>query len=92
MDGDPGEGIYRAMLEENGMPKLGASASTLGIRKGKDIVPDPSGVVHRPSFQPRQPNGLSCVPRISDLPRFALPVAWGGRNKNLVVWMIDAAD
>ncbi len=28
------EGIFRAMVEENGMPKLGITATTLGIRKG----------------------------------------------------------
>jgi hypothetical protein len=62
------------------------------FEKGKDILLGPTGMVHRPNFQPKEPNGLSCVPRISDLPRFALPVEWGGKSKQLVVWMIEAAD
>jgi hypothetical protein len=92
MEDELGEGIYRAMVEENGMPKLGASATTLGIRRGIDIVPDPSGMVQRPLFQPGAPNGLSCSPTIQSLPAFALPVAWGGRNAKTAVWRIEQAD
>jgi hypothetical protein len=87
-----GEGIYRIMFEENGMPKLGSSATSLGIRKHKDIVPDSAGIVYRPSFQSGAPNGLSCAPTIHDLPRFALPVEWGGRNKKTKIWRIEEAD
>ena len=76
MDDDLGEVIYRAMLEENGMPKLENAATTLGIRKGKDIIPDPADMVHLPNFQPSEPNGLSCGSSIKDLPRFALPIAF----------------
>jgi hypothetical protein len=89
---DPGEGIYRAMVEENGMPRLGASAETLGIRRDKDIVPDQFGLVHRPNFQPGETNGLSCAPTIQDLPAFVRPRSWGGRNKRTVAWQIEAAD
>jgi hypothetical protein len=93
MADDPGEGIYRAMIEgADGMPVLGTSAETLGIRKDKDIIPDPSGMVHRPSFTPGDANGLSCAPTIQDLPRFALPRNWGGRNKRTVIWRIEATD
>jgi hypothetical protein len=49
-------------------------------------------MVSRPSFQPGKANGLSCAPTIQDLPDFALPRAWGGRNPRTVVWRIDAAD
>jgi hypothetical protein len=80
------------MTEENGMPKLGQSATTLGIRTGKDIVPDNMGMVHRPNFDPGMANGLSCAPSIGDLPRFVLPVSWGGLNKHTVVWKIAVAD
>src|SRR6266849_1322457 len=83
------EVIYRAMVEENGMPKLGITATSLGIRKGQDIVPDSGGMVHRPVFQPGAPNGLSCSPTIQSLPRFALPVEWGGLNKRTSVWKIE---
>lgn len=93
MEGDPGEGIYRAMEEEeDGMPRLGTTALRLGVRKGIDIVADPADMVYRPSFLPGEPNGLSCSPSIQDLPRFALPVEWGGSNKKSVVWRIEASD
>jgi hypothetical protein len=92
VEGDPGEGIYRAMVEENQMPKLGTSATTLGIRRGVDIVPDQADFVHRPNFQPSHPNGLSCSPTIQSLPEFALPVAWGGLNPKTVVWKIELSD
>lgn len=92
MEGGVGEGIYRAMIEENGMPRLDASATALGIGKGKDIVPDQADRVHRPTFQPRGKNGLSCSRTIASLPGFALPVEWGGSNRKTVVWCIDEAD
>jgi hypothetical protein len=93
MASDPGEGIYRAMIEDDdGMPLLGPKAETLGIRRNKDIIPDPSGMVHRPNFQPGEANGLSCAPTIGDLPLFALPQNWGGRNRRTVIWRIDAAE
>jgi hypothetical protein len=92
MDGDDGEGIYRAMIEENGMPRFAASATALGIRKGKDIVADQADRVHRPAFRPQGKNGLSCSRTITSLPSFALPVEWGGSNPRTVVWRIDEAD
>jgi hypothetical protein len=93
MGADPGEGIYRAMLEDDdGMPLVGLTAVKLGVRKGIDIVPDQTGMVHRPSFQPGEPNGLSCSPTIQDLPAFALPVEWGGTNPKTVVWRIEASN
>ena len=92
MQDEPGEGIYRAMMEENGMPRLAASATSLGIRKGKDIVADQVDRVHRPAFQPRGKNGLSCSRTIESLPGFALPVEWGGSNAKTVVWRINKAD
>jgi hypothetical protein len=85
-------GVYRAMNEDNGLPKLGATATSLGIRRGKDIVPDQAGSVYRPAFKPRQPNGLSCSPSIQDLPRFALPIECGGINNNTAVWLLDPID
>jgi hypothetical protein len=85
-------GIYRAMAEEGGMPQLGSSASTLGIRRGRDITADQAGVVNRPAFKPGGRNGLSCAPTIGALPRFALPLAWGGQNHKTVVWKIEESD
>src|SRR5438105_5766434 len=84
------EAIYRAMIEENGMPKLGATATSLGIRRAKDIAPDRKGMVRRPAFQPGAANGLSCAPLVQLLPRFALPTAWGGVNQRTSVWMIES--
>src|SRR5262245_54306606 len=92
MDSEPGKSIYRAMVEKNGMPQLGSSASKLGIRRNKDIVPDQAGMVHRPAFRPREKNGLSCSRSIASLPLFALPVGWGGRNYKTVVWRIEEGD
>lgn len=93
MADDPGEGTYRAMVEgDDGMPVLGTNAETLGIRRNKDIIPDSSGMVHRPNFRPGKLNGLSCAPTIQDLPHFALPRSWGGTNKRTVIWRIAAAD
>jgi hypothetical protein len=91
-DGGPEEGIYRAMAEDRGMPRLGASATSLGIRKDKDIVPDQAGLVHRPTFHPGGANGLSCAPDVQLLPRFALPVEWGGLNRHTRVWRIAESD
>ena len=72
MADDPGEGIYRAMVEDDdGMPKLGPIAIKLGIRRGRDIVPDAAGLVHRPAFRHDEANGLLCVPTISELPLLA---------------------
>jgi len=84
-----GEGIFRAMVEENGMPKLGTTATTLGIRKGVDIITNQNGMVDRPTFQPGQANGLSCSPTIQSLPLFALPMEWGGLSKKTAVWRIE---
>jgi hypothetical protein len=88
MEVDSAEGIYRAMMEEIGIPKLPASAISLGIRKDKDIVPDKAGLAHRPTFQAGRENGISWVPNIQSLPRFSLPVEWGGRNQRTAVWRI----
>lgn len=87
-----GEGIYRAMEEENGMPRLGAAAVRLGVRKWKDIIPDWQDMVSRPAFLPGYPNGLSCAPVIAALPSFALPVAWGGANRRTFIWQIALTD
>jgi len=93
MEGDPGEGIYRAMIEDvDGMPVLGLAAVKLGVRPGIDIIPDQNGLVYLPSFRPDDPNGLSCSPTIGDLPVFGLPVEWGGSNTRTAVWRIEAAD
>jgi hypothetical protein len=93
MADDPGEGIYRAMIEdEDELPILGLTALKLGVRRGVDIIADQAGMVCRPAFRPDEANGLSCSPTIADLPRFALPVAWGGTNAKAVVWRIEAAD
>src|SRR5437899_2942044 len=93
MADDPGEGIYRAMLEDDdGLPVLGTSAEKLGVRRNKDIIADSTGAVQRPSFQPRGANGLSCAPTVQDLPHFALPRSWGGGNSRTVIWRIDPKD
>lgn len=80
------------MEEESGLPKLGTTATKLGIRLGVDIEVDARGDVHLPKLVPGKANGLSCAPDIANLPRFALPIAHGGRNKRTTVWRIQSAD
>ncbi len=93
MEDDPGEGIYRAMIEDtDGMPMLGLTALKLGVRIGIDTIADQTGMVYRPAFRPDEPNGLSCSPTIPDLPAFALPVEWAGTNRKTVVWRIEASE
>ena len=82
------EWIFRAMIEEKGQPRLGATALTLGIRQGHDIEVDAKSTVHRPSYQPGGKNGLSCAPAVGLLPPFALPIRFGGRNKKTEVWKL----
>ena len=84
--------VFRAMVEDNGLPKLGTTATTLGIRKGKDIVVDNNDFVHRPAFLPGEANGLSCAPDPSELPPFVRPISFGGANKKTKVWAIHVDD
>lgn len=92
-ESDGEEGIYRATVEdEDGLPVLGLTAMKLGVRRNVDIVLDQQGWVHRPLFRPGDPNGLSCTPTIHDLPRFALPISWGGLNPRTVVWRIELSE
>lgn len=80
------------MREENGRPKLGHSASTLGIRKGIDIEVDPDDRVHPLAVVSRGKNGMSCSPAIRLLPQFILPAKWGGTNPKTEVWEIAEPD
>lgn len=80
--------LYRAMAEEKGSPRLGVSATTLGVRIGKDIEVDESGDVSRPDFSRGAHNGMSCAPMIGDLPEFAIPTSWGGSNDRTSIWRI----
>lgn len=84
--------LYRAMAEDRRVPKLGSSATTLGVRKGKDIEVDALGDVRRPDFSSGACNGMSCSPTIEDLPDFAIPVAWGGSNDRTRIWRIRLSD
>lgn len=76
------------MIEKDGLPRVGPSATKLGVRKDKDIETDDDGNVHRPNFQHGHKNGMSCSPSIAHLPAFALPVEWGGGNERTRVWRI----
>ncbi len=84
--------IYRAMIEDNGSPKLGSTATTLGVRQGKDIEVDEDGNVHPTDFAPHGKNGVSCSPVLDQLPPFALPGKWGGSHKKTEVWKINVKD
>jgi hypothetical protein len=91
-DAPKDEWIYRAMYDDKGKPKLGSSASTLGIRPGVDIEVDANGMVHRPTFRPKQKNGLSCAPSVQEVPYFARPIRFGGGNNKTDVWRISKSD
>lgn len=80
------------MLEDNGRPKLGQTATTLGIRERYDIETDSLGMVHPSAFTPGGKNGLSCAPEIHYLPPFALPIEWGGRHQHTKVWKLRKTD
>lgn len=86
------QSIYRAMVEDEGRPKLGSTATTLGVRKGKDIEVDSDGDVHPPDFSKGGKNGVSCSPTIEQLPPFALPLRHGGSHKKTEVWKIKIED
>jgi hypothetical protein len=76
------------MIVEAGRPKLGTSATKLGVRRGVDIEVDDNEMVDRPSFSTSGRNGVSCAPEIMHLPEFILPQQWGGRNSKTAVWRI----
>ncbi len=59
--------VYRAMVESNGKPKLGATGRTLGVRKGIDITPSPVGMVG-PGM-----GGMSVSPSLRTLPPHRIP-------------------
>ena len=59
--------VYRVMQEENGKPKLGSSATTLGVRVPGDIEPDGNGNVHPGT------GGMSVSPSLSALPAILVP-------------------
>ncbi len=59
--------IYRAMLPDGAYPKLGPSASTLGVRVPVDIGPDQNGDVHPGT------HGMSVAPSLRDLPVHRVP-------------------
>jgi hypothetical protein len=88
----PGPGIYRGMRVENGMPKLGDSPKLLGVRvppnSNIDIEPDASGNVHPPTSLGSR--GMSCAPRVQDLPAHRRPVQWLGTQTQATfqVWKI----
>jgi hypothetical protein len=81
------------MLEEKGLPKIGNTAKTLGVRvpphPAPDIVPDANGLVHPPT--PALSRGMSCAPTIQDLPSHRRPLEWSGTQKHAMfkVWKID---
>ena len=92
----PGPGIYRGMLEENGLPKVGNSPKELGVRvppdPNPDIQPDAAGNVHPPTLLSSR--GMSCAPRVQDLPFHRRPAHWSGTQSQMdfQVWQIAEGD
>lgn len=80
--------LFRSMKEDAlGLPQVGASARTLGIRPGIDV---PATMAHD-LVQPGQ-GGLSvCPDDPMSLPAYRRPIAFQGTGKD-PVWTIDTAD
>jgi hypothetical protein len=77
--------IYRSMEGDNQKPRLGASATTLGVRPEVDIPVD-AGTVHPGT------GGMSVSPSLQELPPHRIPERLrsfvpNARGKNtLIVW------
>ncbi len=80
--GNPDHVLYRAMREQNGMPEIGPSARSLGVRPNVDI-PVENGMV-KPGT-----GGMSVAPYSPlNLPRHRRPPEYGGIGKD-PVWEIS---
>ncbi|MGH7139418.1 MAG: hypothetical protein ACREHD_27045 [Pirellulales bacterium] len=79
--------LFRAMREDqNGLPEIGPSARSLGVRPGADVL----AVLPQELIQPRL-GGLSVSPHHpTNLPYFRCPRQWGGTGKD-PVWAIDSS-
>lgn len=85
--------LYRAMTTASlGLPQVGRSARSLGIRTPKETInPDVTAVAPDEIIQP-DTGGMSVTPNDpADLPPFRKPPALGGTGKD-PVWEIDTAD
>lgn len=73
------------MMEDDGKPKVGESARTLGVRPDVDIPVDANGIVH--------PNtgGMSVSPSPDALPTHRKPLEFGGTGKD-PIWTINTND
>ena len=81
-----GNEVVRSMIENSeGLPKIGDSARTLGVRRGVDIPVDNNGIVY--------PNtgGMSVSPDVDGLPSHRKPPEYGGTGKD-PVWKINIGD
>ena len=84
--------LFRAMREaSDGLPVLGATAATLGVRPGFDPNPDVSAV--RPTdFVFPAGGGMSVSPHdLMNLPSFRIPRSRGGTGR-FPVWVIECDD
>lgn len=77
--------LFRAMREDqHGLPEIGATARSLGVRPGTDVLAILANEIVRPGS-----GGLSVSPHYaSNLPYFRRPQQLGGTGKD-PVWMID---
>ena len=80
--------LFRAMKEDNsGLPQLGGSARTLGVRLGRDV----SALAGSDPVQPGQ-GGMSVSPDDPlNLPLHRRPPEFGGTGAD-PVWSLEAAD
>jgi len=84
--------IFRAMkVAADGMPEVGPSARTLGVRRG-DQTPRDVPVAVPDEAVPPQSGGMSVAPdNPANLPKNRRPPAYGGSGKD-PVWVIDTDD
>jgi len=74
-DSNNTQSVFRGMTEEDGMPKTGNTARSLGVRPQVDISVDSNGMVHRGD------GGMSTSPNAELLPVHRKPAVFGGTGK-----------
>jgi hypothetical protein len=84
--------LYRSMREDpDGLPTVGPSGRTLGVRPGSQLIPDVVAV-HPTDMVLTGLGGMSVTPNVpQNLPRHRRPPSLGGTGRE-PVWYIDDKD
>jgi hypothetical protein len=79
--------LYRGMKPGGaGLPEVGPSAKTLGVRPGTDIPVDAHGMVHPGT------GGMSVNTSPTGMPEFRRPPSFGGSAKDVDMFCIQSCD